>query len=412
MRNTQQPKIASAIRSLATDPTPPLHRHLPHIDGIYTRCIVAGGVEPYSNEVFEHLRELSTIHGVRIFAVSGEGRSLLYSGLIKNLESNPTALRQVELLRQRRRDSYGVATNDAYLAAKALGVDMVQFMDDDTGPIVSVDLIARHRDIICGREAVAVTGPYLGTPWLDTAFFPRPAHGICFAAEFMRHLPSRRPIQANATSLSAQVDETADYLIGGNNMVARELFHVLPCCAALETIGTDDIFYGAMASSLFPGRVRRSSVPVLHFHAGGRKSLPAVRRYFRNLSRAVAFFAFLDDNWLKYLTDIALSNIQDHQPAVSKMPLLQEGHAREAVDNFFAGLKRIRKEAGNCLPHPVRVAIDALSEGDSTVLEGEDVIETARASLAEYAELLAVWPVILAALDDTLSEQFQAVAVC
>lgn len=423
MHSNNQPKIALAIRSLATDPTPALHRYLPHINGVYTMCIIAGGVEPYSNEVIEHLRELSAIHGVKIIAVSGEARALLYSELHKKLElyqqmAGPeierfqAALRQLELLRLRRRDSYGAAFNDIYLVAKALGVDMVQSLDDDTGPVTGVDVIARHRDVICGREAVAVTGPYLGTPWLDTAFFPRPAHGTCFAAEFMRNLPSRGPIQANATSLTAQIDENADYLIGGNNMVTRELFQILPCCAALEAIGTDDIFYGAMASTLFPGRVRRSSAPVLHFHVGGRKSLPAVRRYFRNLSRAVAFFALLDNTWMKYLTDIALSNIQGHPPAVSEQPLFQEGYAREAVNSFFAGLKRIRKEAGDCLPHPVRMIIDTLGEGDSTVLESEDVIKTARVSLDEYAELVAVWPVIISALDEELRERFQAVATC
>jgi len=311
-----------------------------------------------------------------------------------------------------------VATADTYFAAKAVAIDMVQFVDDDTGPITGIDVIARHRDVIASRGAVAVTGSYLGTPWLDTAFFPRPAHGACFATEFMRHLPSRGPIHADATSLSAQVDEAADYLIGGNSMVTRELFQVLPCCAALESTGTDDIFYGAVANSLFPDRVRRSSAPVIHLHAGGRKNLRGVRRYFRNLSRAVAFFALLDENWLKHLTAIGQHNVRGLQPATSETPTFQDGHAREAVGSFFAGLKRIKKETGDFLPSAVRVVIDELGERDTTVLvhdappEREDVVNTARGSLTEYAELVSVWPIILAALDEDLGKRFRDVATC
>ena len=107
---TQQPKTAYAIRSLAPDPTPVLHRYLPHLDGESTGYILAGGSEPYSTEVIEHLREQSSIHGVRIFGYLGRLANCPLrtpSDFGRALDRSESA--ELEL-RTRRRDSYGVAS--------------------------------------------------------------------------------------------------------------------------------------------------------------------------------------------------------------------------------------------------------------------------------------------------------------
>jgi len=402
-----------AFRTLKP-PGPILERWIPKVDGKTTGLLVAGGDEPYEDSVREHAHELSTTYDVPIYIVNGKGREALYS-VRDNLIGNSDAQHQLELLRTRRRYSYGVGTDDAYSAANALDAECVQFIDDDTGPIPGIDVVSRHRDIIKARRAVAVTGDYLGDGWLATNLFPRPSQGACIASEFMRHLPSRGPVQTTVTSLFAQVDEPADFLIGGVSMVSPEMYRVLPCCAIPEATGTDDIFPGFLASRVFPGRVRRSGAAVIHFHAAGRKELPQVRKYLRNVTRAVAFFALLNGDWLDWLTGILLANIAGQRATVTKCPALDDLAARQAVTRFFMQLQQTKEEASDRLPLPIAQVIDALDKdgsGRTAFEETMGVIETAMDGLREYAQLLAAWPCILKAMDEDIRARFKAAAQC
>ncbi len=403
-----------AIRTMG-DPRPALYRWATQIN-TGTAFVVASGDDDevavsggkmLKAALREQVAELSQIYDTTIFILDRNARETLYSGLQSRL-ANASALEQLDLIRSRRQDSYGVASDEVFMFATLIGADTVQFGDDDTIPLPGIDVVDRHRDIIASREAVAVTGGYLGAHWLDASFFPSAASQACFVSSFMRHIPTRRPVVDTALPTSSAVDEACDYLIGGNSMIHAELFKVLCCPVILESIGTDDLFFGNFASRLFNGRVRRSGIPVIHAHNAGRKEPKAVLRYFRNCARAIAFWAMLDEQWWQVLAAIA-----KREAVADDLPAVNVQRACNALAEFCGQLKLINQDAAGRISPAVTQIIEALSDDASGLAAfGEDVVATASAGLQEYARLLAAWPVILSALDEELRDRVIKVARC
>ena len=403
-----------AIRTLG-DPRPALHRWATQINTDSAFVVASGdddevavlGGKLSKLDLREQAAELSQVHGVPIFILDRRAREALYSGLRSRIASAST-LEQLELIRSRRRVSYGVASNEAFMFAALLDAKAVQFGDDDTIPISGIDIIDRHSDILAARNAVAVTGGYLGAHWLDASFFPSAAGEACFVSSFMRHIPTRKTVQDTALPTFSPIDEACDYLIGGNSMIHAELFKNLCCPVVLESIGTDDLFLGNLANRLFPGRVRRSGVPVIHAHNPGRKEPASVQRYFKNCARAVAFWAMLDEQWWQALTAIA-----KREAKAEDLPVISELQARNAIAAFFSQLERISQDADGHIAQAVVQVIEALAKDVSgRAAFDEDVVTTAIIGLKEYAQLLASWPEILDVLDEELRSNVTDAARC
>jgi hypothetical protein len=201
-------------------------------------------------------------------------------------------------------------------------------------------------------------------------------------------------------------DEVCDWSIAGNLRVSAECFARLACCIVPETIFSDDVLYGYLASRVFPNRVRRTNIPVIHAHNPNRKTPDSARRYLRNCLRSVALWPLMDEAWSDCLAWSAMS-----RPHVQ--PPLAVAAARAAVAEFVDQLHGLVKSSDSPAEHLISGVAQQLHEDPSGKSAfDEDVVQTVGDGLIEYAELLANWQLVAGALDSHLRTRFLEHAGC
>jgi hypothetical protein len=339
----------------------------------------------------DELASISARYDVPVYLFDQVPRERFYTGLLRALPDPANSW--AKGIREQRPDSYGAGSNEGLMWANVLGAKQVLFVDDDTRPVTEIDILQKHLDLREARDAVAVTGGYIGAHWMDVSFLPERGQQDRWVSLLVGQIPEGKSVQDSIPFGTPPREERCRWLIAGNCLLHEEFFSRACCPILTDTVATDDILLGLIGSRAFrtargSSRLWKSDLPVIHAQDVSRATLGWIGGYLRRWARAVGFFAMMGEEQVEGLAEI----VSRRGSAPVAAPDRALGQA--AVENFGRELERMANALGGELGQAM-AAVAQEAQGANN-----QFVDKAWQGIVDYAELLKVWPAILQAIAD------------